>query len=223
LLSLSAGRESFPLSLLRAVEPGDVLLFAARARQAGSLTLEWSSHALWTADLADGTVTLGNAVHRPDIQEISMDNTRQAAASPSPPRQAATPEAASGKGLSPAEIDALELPLTLELAEIRLSIGELTALAPGHTLLTDASLDAPITLKISGRVVGRGRLVEVGDRLGVLVSSLNLDGADDLAARADVVNNATRADVGSNTTRADAGSDTARADVGNNTARGSGQ
>jgi type III secretion protein Q len=57
-------------------------------------------------------------------------------------------------------------------------VGELAALAPGHTLETAASLDAPVTLKANGRAVGKGRLVEVGDRLGVMIVSLSLSVSD---------------------------------------------
>ncbi|MDR2051343.1 MAG: type III secretion system cytoplasmic ring protein SctQ [Deltaproteobacteria bacterium] len=185
-LSLCAGKESFPLSLLRAAEPGDVLLFAVPA--GGTyipLTLELNNHALWTAALTDGAVTLKSALAGPPPQELIMSSTPEDKSSaPSRQVKAEAPEETPGSGLSEAEIDALELTLSLELAEIRLSLGELAALAPGQTLETTASPEAPITIKANGKPVGKGRLVEVGDRLGVLVSSLS-PGATDGEARED--------------------------------------
>jgi type III secretion protein Q len=174
-LSLCAGKEDFPLSLLRAAEPGDIILFAAPAGGDALLTLELNNHALWTATLADGAVTLKSVLSGPNPQELVMDSAREAQASDSP--QAKAGAASSGNGLSAAEIDALELTLSLELAEIRISLGELMALAPGQTLETAASLEAPVTLKVNGKAVGRGKLVEMGDRLGVLVASLSLEQA----------------------------------------------
>jgi flagellar motor switch/type III secretory pathway protein FliN len=54
----------------------------------------------------------------------------------------------------------------------------LAALGPGHILDTTASLDAPVTIKAGGKAVGKGRLVEVGDTLGVLIVSLELHTQD---------------------------------------------
>ena len=69
--------------------------------------------------------------------------------------------------------------LSLELEERRISLGELAALTPGQTLETTASLEQPVTLKINGRAVGKGRLLDVGGRLGVMINSLCLAGQPD--------------------------------------------
>ena len=98
----------------------------------------------------------------------------------------ATPENAGASaagpkapGLSREDVDALEIILTLELDERRISIGELAALGPGQILDTTASLEAPVTIKAGGKAVGRGRLVEAGGSLGVLIASLELGAQDE--------------------------------------------
>ena len=154
-LSLCAGRESFPVKILREAEPGDVLVFSGPAEPV--LTLEAGGRALWTASLADGGIRLEGILNQnPEEAAMTAENTEP-----------------QTTGLS--DIDALEITITLELDERRLTLRELAALGPGQILDTAASLDTPVTIKAGGRAVGRGRLVEVGDRLGVLIASLELD------------------------------------------------
>jgi type III secretion protein Q len=160
-LSLCAGRESFPSALLREAEPGDVLRFSCPAKPA--LTLEVAGRALWTASLADGKIT---------IEGILNKNPEEAAMSAKPENVGTSAAGPNAPGLSQEAIDALEITLTLELDERRVTIGELAALGPGQILDTTASLDAPVTIKAGGKAVGKGRLVEVGDSLGVLISFL---------------------------------------------------
>ncbi|MDR1945898.1 MAG: type III secretion system cytoplasmic ring protein SctQ [Desulfovibrio sp.] len=176
-LSLCAGHEYFPLGLLREARPGDVLQFSLPA--APKLTLEVNTRALWTATLADGVVTLKGVLSRPDVKDVFMfpaPSDTGAASSGNP--EAPASERGTEPGLSAAEVNALEVRLTLELDERLITVGELAALAPGHILETGVSPDAPVMLKVNGRAVGRGRLVEVGDRLGVMIVSLSLSASD---------------------------------------------
>ncbi|MDR2892013.1 MAG: type III secretion system cytoplasmic ring protein SctQ [Deltaproteobacteria bacterium] len=178
-LSLCAGREAFPLSLLREVEPGDVLRFACPAKPA--LTLEALNRPLWKASLIEGQIIIEGRLNKIS-EEAAMSATPEnigasAAESEISGLKAPVIKAAEPKesGLSMADIDSLEIMLTLELDERRITIGELAALGPGQILASTASLDSPITIKAGGKAVGKGRLVEVGDNLGVLISCLNLD------------------------------------------------
>jgi len=170
-LSLCAGRESFPIKIMRDAEPGDVLRFSGPVKSA--LTLEVDGQPLWTASLANGKIIIEGVLNK-KTEEAAMNATPENAGASAPELKA--------PGLSPEDIDALEITLTLELDECRITIGELAALGPGHILDTTASLDAPVTIKAGGKAVGKGRLVEVGDSLGVLIASLELgakDGAKD--------------------------------------------
>ena len=162
-LSLCAGREAFPLNLLRQAEPGDIICFSSPAEP--TLTLEVNSLALWKARLADRRIT---------IQGILNSNLEEIAMSATPENIEESEHGAKIGGLSQEDLNVLEITLTLELDERRISVGELAALGPGQILETAASLDAPVTLKASGRSIGKGLLVEVGDRLGVQIISLNL-------------------------------------------------
>jgi type III secretion system YscQ/HrcQ family protein len=164
-LSLCAGREAFPLELLRETRSGDVLLFAAPAP---ILTLDAGGLALWSVNLAAGKITLqGRLTQNP--QEAAMNNKPETGANP--PGKVGEP---AQEQLQGEFFDSLEVTLSLELEERQMSVGELATLAPGQTLETSVNLDAPVTLKVGRQSIGRGRLVAVGDRLGVLISSLNL-------------------------------------------------
>ena len=166
-LSLCAGREPFPVKILREAEPGDVLRFSSPAKS--PLTLEVNGRALWTASLADGKITLDGVLNKKPEEAAMSATPENAGASTAEPK---TP------GLSPEDIDALEITLSLELDERRITIGELATLGPGQILDTTASLEAPVTIKAGGKAVGKGRLVEVGDNLGVLIASLELGAQD---------------------------------------------
>ena len=181
-LSLCAGKEAFPVAILREAEPGDVVCFSCPAQPA--LTLEANGRALWTACLEDGKIAIQGVLNQSPTEAAmtaAPENTGTANSieGQGPPATAAEPKT---PGLSKEDIDALEILLTLELDERRMTIGELAALGPGHILDTTASLDAPVTIKAGGKAVGTGRLVEVGDRLGVLITSLSAHGRDKSAA-----------------------------------------
>jgi type III secretion system YscQ/HrcQ family protein len=166
-LSLCAGRESFPLKILRQAAPGDVLLLSSPAKPA--LTLEANGRPLWKASLADGKITILGALNL-NPEETAMNATPETAGNHA--------SGAKASGLSQADIDSLEITLALELDERRMSLGELAALASGQILDTTASMDTPVTIKAGGKAIGKGRLVEVGDRLGVLIASLDLGTQD---------------------------------------------
>ena len=161
-LSLCAAREPFPMKILCQAEPGDVLRFSSPPEPA--LTLEANGLPLWTASLSDGKIAILGVLNK-------TKNPPEAAMSDTPENAGAPP----AEGLSRENLEALEIILTLELDERRISLGELAALGPGQILDTTASLDAPITIKAGGRAVGRGRLVGVGDSLGVLITALELE------------------------------------------------
>ncbi|MCL2001690.1 MAG: type III secretion system cytoplasmic ring protein SctQ [Planctomycetes bacterium] len=160
-LSLCVGQESFPIKILREAESGDVLRFSCPAKP--SFTLSVNGRALWTASLSDGKISIEGILNN-NPKEAAMDMPENAKVSAEP----------KAPGLSRENIDALEIIVTLVLDERCMTIGELAALGPGQILDTTASPDAPITIKAGGKTVGKGRLVEVGDNLGVLISSLEL-------------------------------------------------
>jgi flagellar motor switch/type III secretory pathway protein FliN len=67
----------------------------------------------------------------------------------------------------------IEVQLQVVLAEKTLSLAEVLDLGPRRVLDFAKSAEAALDLFVGGSRVGRGRAVELGDRLGFLVEELD--------------------------------------------------
>lgn len=64
------------------------------------------------------------------------------------------------------------VPLTIQLPDRMTSAASLAALAPGATLaLGPLTEGMPVELRVAGRLLGRGELVQLGDRFAVLIEA----------------------------------------------------
>ena len=70
------------------------------------------------------------------------------------------------------QMDDIPVKLVFQLGETRMKFRELMNLQPGYIFEMDSDLNKPVTIKVNGRPVGRGELVEIGDRTGVRVLQL---------------------------------------------------
>ncbi len=68
--------------------------------------------------------------------------------------------------------DEAHLELTVALGTTRLSLRALTELAIGQVISLGRPLSGPFDLRVEGRVIGRGELVDVDGELGVRIVSL---------------------------------------------------
>jgi flagellar motor switch protein FliN len=73
-------------------------------------------------------------------------------------------------------VTSLELPVTAVLAERGFSVDQILELRPGALLNFGRSHQAPLDLLVNGSRVARGRAIDVGDRLGFLIESLDAGG-----------------------------------------------
>lgn len=69
----------------------------------------------------------------------------------------------------------LPVRLVCEVGRLELSLGELRELDKGSLLAMSRPVEAAVDLVINGRSMGRGRLVEIGDGLGVQIVRLATD------------------------------------------------
>lgn len=74
------------------------------------------------------------------------------------------------------QVEDLELTISFELERRLITVGDLAALAPGYTFALGVLPDAPVTLRVSGRDIGTGRLVDLKGTLGVQILSLKNGG-----------------------------------------------
>ncbi len=73
-------------------------------------------------------------------------------------------------------LNAVELPVSFELASLRLRVEEVAALAPGLTFVLEGdTTNVPVLVRIGDRPAARGRLVDVGGMPGVQITGLVVD------------------------------------------------
>lgn len=148
------------MATLQSLAPGDVLLgWGLRAyrpdTEEGAVRLTFGNsrqpHFTAHAHYKEGTVTIL------DVPMLADDDTPTA------------DEAADGIA-----VEALEVPVHLELAVMSLPLAELAALVPGHVLQLPVLLrDATVRLVCHGQTLGHGQLVAVGDHLGLQISAMS--------------------------------------------------
>ncbi len=77
-----------------------------------------------------------------------------------------------GVGLDPSMVSGVTLEASVELGRIRVAVTEVLGLAPGALLELDRPIDDRADLRVGGKVVARGRLVDVEGKLGLQITEL---------------------------------------------------
>ena len=70
------------------------------------------------------------------------------------------------------DIADIELPVHLELGPVTMRVEELSALKPGTILETLRDAKSPVSLRVNGKTIGTGELLEVAGRIAVRVTSI---------------------------------------------------
>jgi type III secretion system YscQ/HrcQ family protein len=73
----------------------------------------------------------------------------------------------------PVALDELEVDLTFVVGQATVTLGELRALAPGAAFELTTPVGEAVTIHANGRPIGKGELLEVGDRVGVRITELS--------------------------------------------------
>jgi len=88
--------------------------------------------------------------------------------------------AAAEKGRSMGErldlVEHVPVKLTVTLGDAELSVGSLFALAVNDVVTLDRDADAPVDIRLNGRVIARGSLVAAGDKFGVRITEVQPEG-----------------------------------------------
>ena len=79
------------------------------------------------------------------------------------------PDASSG---SPVSLNAIPVRVSFDLGDRQLTLGELKTLQVGQALELGKPLSEAVNIRANGALIGRGELVEIDGRLGVVVGSL---------------------------------------------------
>lgn len=158
---LCLGRRELPLAELRTLATGDVIACAAQPAD-GGLRCRFL---IGLGTFMQATAETGLDSHTATLTEA-----------PSLEREPAT----TGVPLEAPSLGALHVPVSFEVDSARVALDDLAAFGPGSVVTLDAPVcDALVRLVCFGQVVGTGRLVAVGDCLGVRIERIGL--ADDVA------------------------------------------
>lgn len=66
----------------------------------------------------------------------------------------------------------LNFEVAFEVDRRTLSYDEIVSLKPGSVLALSCSKQSPVSIKVNGKIVGTGRLVDLGDNIGVQITEL---------------------------------------------------
>ncbi len=170
-LKLSAMGPELALNELRALERGDVLVLGDRRSAFGQLHLapnEDDSRG-WTASWNDGRVRI-DATASWTIDEswrTPMNDT-----------SGITPEPDSETPATAADpLAQLPVRIAFTLGETSIPLAELSAFEPGYVFELGSQVEhARIGIRANGKHVGHGRLVAIGETLGVQLEGWEIDG-----------------------------------------------
>lgn len=158
-LELNAATRQLTLAEWRATTLGDVLVLGAASRVWRELTLHSpGTPRAWRAARTPAGLQLLTVAtdEQTAMENISMDTD---------PRRADAP------GAAPLQNPVLSL--DFELVRLTLTLAELEQLQAGSVIpLPDTLDDATVTVRTAGRAIARGRLVAMGDTLGVQLTEL---------------------------------------------------
>jgi flagellar motor switch protein FliN/FliY len=94
------------------------------------------------------------------------------------------PEARPATGAGAPERPSMDLILdvpvdvTVEIGETSVSLEEVMKFVPGHVVKLSQTVEQPVIVRVNGRPIAEGEIVDLGDTLGVRITSI-LDGAAD--------------------------------------------
>lgn len=166
-LSLEAGHMMLTGAEILSLEAGDILLPDTLPKAQDMLVLRISDSLSALCSFSNNQATLLEFPHTvcpKDPPMTHQDNT--SSKTPNDKAPSKTPQ-----------LDNLEVLLSFELERRLVTVSDLAALTPGYTFALGVLPDAPVTLRVNGRDIGTGRIVELKGTLGVQITSLKNNGA----------------------------------------------
>lgn len=150
-VSVAFARVPLRLDAAAALNPGDVVLLPMTPADLTAGKCE-----LWTAEHM-----LGRAVRQKSkVKVVTMNSAIDVPSSPLAP--------------SDRPLDHLPIQVGFDVGQIQLTVGQLRTLGEGYTFELPEATDRLVTIRANGREIGRGELVEVGDKVGVRIITWEL-------------------------------------------------
>lgn len=162
---------------LRGLERGDVLVLGSRQQVYARLRLEprrAGTLPAWQATWTGGGLRI-DAPAAATMDEFRSESMNDAEHDNKPAAEAAATQAGESAGGDP--LAQLPLRVDFSLGELDLPLAEFARLAPGYVFsLADDIAHARVGIRANGHHVGHGRLVAIGDTLGVQLEGWDADG-----------------------------------------------
>lgn len=189
-----AGHQTLTLAELRDLAPGDVVMLDSPVingpgldtpnlnpdslRQASAVLV--GDHLMASAQVHRDGVRLLSRLHPLTQGDLAMappanDNDNNNNAQPQTGSTAVDRTAAGRMTADSTGLDQLPLRLVCEFGRLELSLGELRELDQGSVLPLSRPEDEAVDLVVNGRILGKGRVVKIGDGLGVQIVRLATD------------------------------------------------
>jgi type III secretion protein Q len=170
-LRVECGRQTLTLGEFRSLRPGDVVMLDTATGDEVQLNL--ADHFGCRARFGEtGLQATGPLIaNRPESHANS--SLEESVMSEPPVDKKESPIQPSPE--ADAVMDDLPVQLTCELGRLELSLGELRKLGEGSVLPLERQPERAVDLVVNGRRMGRGRLVAIGDAIGVQIVRLALD------------------------------------------------
>jgi flagellar motor switch protein FliN/FliY len=73
-------------------------------------------------------------------------------------------------------VEQVKVQLTVTLGDAEVTMARLFALAGGDVVTLDREVDAPVDVRLHGKLIARGTLVAVGDKFGVRITEISAPG-----------------------------------------------
>lgn len=150
-LRLELGTQVLSVSQLHALRQGDALIPEDWPLAHGQVRARIGPF-LAPALLQNNRLVLSGALHSKQFASETRDM--------SVPTHDAT-------GVQPVDLDSIEVSLSFEFGRWPISLGEMKNLANGYVFDLARPVDGPIDIMANGKLLGRGEIVQIGDKLGV--------------------------------------------------------
>ncbi len=172
-VSIEAGSMSLSAEDLAGLQTDDILLPDSYPARDGRVSLRMSQ-CVMPCVLNQGNATVEAII--PLVSSMShapapkVDNEVQGEnpVSPEQNQNAPAPQA----GVDSVHIAGLDVTVTFELERRSMTLGELSMISPGYTFALGTDALAPVTLRVGDKILGTGRLVDLGGTMGVQVTHL---------------------------------------------------
>lgn len=175
--SVVAGHQWLTLDEWRSLAPGDVVILERPFADPAAVKIDIAGRSA-AATLATHSLTL---LQRPQTRRhvAAPPRTRQRHQEKNPmskpPVDREHGSGAEQPDVDNASFDDLPVRLTCELGRLVLSLGELRELGEGSVLPLSRRPEQAVDLVVNGKRLGLGRLVAIGDDIGVQIERLALD------------------------------------------------